>query len=179
MFWIILWLVMPLVHDTTGSIHLGASVAAVVLGSLVLAQRKGTRVHKLTGYFYVASMVILNGSAMNSYHLFGKWGPFHYGALLSVATLMMGFLPAFFRAKNWIHWHVAGMYYSVIGLYAALISEIATRVPGTPFFPVVIGGTALVIAMGIFLFNRKRKGWILTPTQVQSSTRKHINTPKR
>ena len=151
---------MRLVHDTTGSIHLVAAVAAVILGSVILAQRKGTRLHKLTGYFYVVSMVILNGTAMNSYHLFGKLGPFHYGTLLSIATLSMGFLPAFFRIKNWIRWHVAGMYYSVIGLYAALVSEIATRLPGTPFFPVVIGGSALVIAAGIFLFNRKRKGWM-------------------
>lgn len=149
-----------LVHDSAGLIHLLTSLTALVLGTIVLFSRKGTRFHKTCGYGYVLSMVILNLTAFSIYHLFRGWGPFHYAAVLSSATLMMGFLPAFFRSRNWITWHVAGMYYSVIGLYAAFVSEVVTRIPGLPFFAMVSLGTAVVMVIGMRVFIRNRKIWM-------------------
>ncbi len=149
-----------LVHDPTGLIHLLSSIAALILGTIVLFNRKGTRFHKTCGYGYVLSMVILNITAFSIYRLFHGWGPFHYAALLSSATLIMGFLPAFFRSRNWINWHVAGMYYSVIGLYAAFVSEVVTRIPGLPFSLMVGLGTALVMAIGIWGFQKNQKKWM-------------------
>lgn len=149
-----------LTHNTVGVIHLFSSLASVLLGTLVLISKKGTRSHKLSGYSYVFSMLVLNGTALSIYHLFGTWGPFHYAALLSLATLMMGFLPAFFRVKNWMQWHVAGMYYSVIGLYAALVSEVVTRIPGLPFFWMVFAGTGLVMIIGVVNFGKYRRAWM-------------------
>lgn len=150
---------LALVHNFSGIVHLATALLALLSGSLVLARTKGTRVHRITGYFYLGSMLVLNGTALAIYRLFDGWGPFHYAALLSLATLLMGFLPAFFRVKNWIRWHVAGMYYSVIGLYAAFLSEILTRIPGLPFGFITGLGTAMVLTSGIILFNKFRSSW--------------------
>ena len=105
-------------------------------------------------------MVILNITAFSIYHLFRGWGPFHYAAVLSSATLIMGFLPAFLRSRNWINQHVAGMYYSVIGLYAAFLSEIVTRIPGLPFAPMVGIGTAVVMVLGVWGSQKNQEKWM-------------------
>ena len=149
-----------LVQDTTGLAHLISSVFALILGTMVLASTKGTRLHKLIGYAYTLSMVIMIGTAFNLYNLFGRWGPFHYAALLSTSTLLTGFIPAILRFKYWLRWHLAGMYFSIIGLYSAFVSEVVTRIPGLPFFPMVVVGTATVTAIGVFFYLNKKDGWL-------------------
>jgi len=94
--------------------------------------------------------------------LFGGWGTFHYAAVLSLLTLAMGFLPALARAPGWKNWHVAGMYWSVIGLYAAFVSEIVTRIPGVNFGLMVGLATTAVMLAGAALFRRNRKRWMAT-----------------
>jgi uncharacterized membrane protein len=160
---------MTIFKDTTGFIHLVSAITALIFGTLVLLRTKGTNSHKLLGYAYTLSMTILLVTSFNLYHLFGRWGIFHYAAALSTITLVAGFVPAFFRIKNWLQWHVTSMYYSVIGLYAALVSEVVTRVPGLPFFPMVMGGTAFVMVVAFAAFARNRAKWLghrtpLTPT---------------
>ncbi len=149
-----------LAHDFSGVVHLVTALLALGFGTLVLAREKGTRLHRITGYMYLGSMSALNGTALLIYRLFDGWGPFHYAALLSMATLLMGFLPAFFRMRNWIRWHVAGMYYSVIGLYAAFVSEIVTRIPGLPFGLMTALGSTIVMIIGVILFNKFQKAWL-------------------
>lgn len=146
----------------TGIVHLIASVSALVLGTLVLVMTKGTARHKAVGYAFVISMVVLNATAFAIYRLFGQWGPFHYAAVLSMATLAMGFLPALARIAGWKHWHVAGMYWSVIGLYAAFVSEVVTRIPGVNFGMMVGLSTAAVMLAGGAGFRRNGKRWMGT-----------------
>ena len=101
-----------LTHSFTGFVHLLSAMLALLSGTLVLTINKGTKLHKRLGYFYLGSMVVLNATAFGIYRLLETFGPFHVAAILSLATLMMGFLPALFRTPgNWIEWHVPGMYY--------------------------------------------------------------------
>jgi hypothetical protein len=51
------------------------------------------------------------------------------------------------------------MYWSVIGLYAAFVAEILTRVPETPFFGMVGLATFLVIGLGYVIWFRKKRIW--------------------
>ena len=109
-------------------------------------------------------MVVLNTTAFGIYRLLGTFGPFHVAAILSLATLMMGFLPALFRTTgNWIGWHVPGMYYSIVGLYAALAAEIVVRVPMSgAFFVKVLLATVLVTFIGVWNYRKASKKWIQT-----------------
>jgi len=149
-----------LTHSMIGHIHLASAVASLLLGTIVLIQIKGSRIHKQLGYAYVFSMLVLNGTSLGIYRLFGGWGPFHYAAVLSLATLAMGFLPALMRVAGWKRWHVAGMYWSVIGLYAAFVSEVVTRIPGANFGLMVGLGTTAVMLAGGLAFRRNRKQWM-------------------
>jgi uncharacterized membrane protein len=151
---------MMLTHSSTGLIHLVSAVVAVLAGTLVLAQPKGTRLHRRWGYVYVTAMLVLNGTAFGIYRLFGGWGIFHYAATLSLLSLAMGFLPAWLRMQGWKRWHVAGMYWSVIGLYAALVSEIVTRIPGVNFGLMVGLGTAAVMLAGWTAFWKNSRDWM-------------------
>lgn len=114
-----------------GYVHLAASLLALGLGTLVLYLPKRTRRHTLLGYGYFAAMVILLGTAFMIYNLYGRFGLFHIMALISSATLLGGIVPMWIRwpAKNYFHYHVAFMYWSVIGLYAAFFAEVLTRLP--------------------------------------------------
>lgn len=145
-----------------GHIHLASAVVSLVLGTIILIQIKGNRVHKQLGYVYVFSMLLLNGTSLCIYRLFGGWGPFHYAAILSLTALAMGILPALARTPGWKRWHVAGMYWSVIGLYAAFVSEVFTRIPGVNFALMVGLGTTAVMLAGGAAFRRNGKRWMGT-----------------
>ncbi len=134
---------------------------ATLSGTIVLVIRKGTRVHKQIGYLYAVSMAILNITAFMTYRLFGGFGIFHVAALLSALTLIGGMLPAIQRPKGWIYRHLAFMYWSVIGLYAAFASEVLTRVPETPFFGMVGIATAIIMILGTIIYIKERKKWIV------------------
>jgi uncharacterized membrane protein len=155
-------MIYTIVHSTTGVIHLISAVLALILGSMVLLARKGTRIHRLNGYGFTVSMLVLNGTAFGLYHLFGKLGPFHFAALVSLFTLVIGMIPAITRKpeQEWLKRHTIGMYYAVIGLYAAFASEIVVRIPGVPFFSLVILATLLVMVLGIYVYQKQYKTWI-------------------
>ncbi|HEY5823016.1 MAG TPA: DUF2306 domain-containing protein [Cyclobacteriaceae bacterium] len=161
-----------IIHSTVGLTHLLSALLSLILGTLVLLTVKGSPTHKRIGYAYTFSMIILNVTAFSIYRLFHGFGPFHIAAIVSFLTLMMGFIPVLVRkpAGSWIHYHISGMYYSVIGLYAAFVSELVVRIPGAPFFTLVAIGTAIVMAVGIFIFQFKRKTWI---AQNQPLERRH------
>jgi len=151
-----------LTHDTAGLIHLLSAVASLLFGSLVLLMKKGTNRHRLMGYVYVFSMTIMNITAFSIYRLFHGFGPFHIAALASSVTLLMGFVPALFRKKisSWIHYHVFGMYYSAIGLYAAFAAEVVVRIPGINFGMGVSVVSIIVMTAGIFFIQSNKKNWL-------------------
>lgn len=147
-------------HDTIGLIHLLSACLALITGTMVLAMKKGTVNHKKVGYVYTVSMVLVVSTAFMIYRLFGGWGIFHWAAVVSGLTLLAGMIPVLLRKpdKNWLGFHLGFMYWSVMGLYMAFVSELMTRVPITPSFNMlgIVVGVVGIIA-GSFFYYRKNK----------------------
>jgi uncharacterized membrane protein len=143
--------------DPFGLVHALIGIAALLVGFAVLVSRKGTRRHRLMGRWYVAAMVVLNLTALMIYDLFGRFGPFHVAALVSLATTIAGFVPAYRRRPPvaWMERHAVLMCWSYVGLLAAFIAEIAARVPGVGFGPAVAGATAITIGGGAILIHTR------------------------
>ena len=144
-----------------GLIHLISAITSLISGTMVLALKKGTSIHKKIGYTYIVSMVISLTSSFMIYRLFGGFGVFHIASILSSITLVLGVIPAIRRKPHngWRFQHLSFMYWSIIGLYAAFASEVLTRVPETPFFGMVGIASALVIITGAVFFKRIAKIW--------------------
>jgi uncharacterized membrane protein len=158
-----------------GWTHMIAAVAALVAGAAVLLTRKGTRRHRQLGWVYVVSMLLLNGTALLIYRLFGRFGPFHVGAVFSFVTVVAGTLAAIGarrargrrdaveRARA-LRRHYQWMTWSYVGLAAAAVSETATRVPALrprpdqvlAFGVTVAVATLLVVMVGARLIRRHR-----------------------
>lgn len=150
------------VGDSIGLIHLVASVAALIAGTLVLLATKGTELHRKVGYAYAISMVVLIVTAFMIYRLFGRYGLFHIAAAVSAITLVGGMLPVILRRprNNWLGYHFSFMYWSVMGLYAAFIAELITRIPQTPFYRMVGIATGAVMLLGYVGFFTMKKRWL-------------------
>lgn len=94
------------------------------------------------------------------YRLFNGFGLFHGFSIMSTISLIGGMVPAIRRkSPNWVVWHFAWMYWSVMGLYAAFVSEVIARVPETPFLGML--GIAIFVVMGFaaFFWRSKKKVW--------------------
>lgn len=158
-----------------GWIHTIAALTALVSGAAVLLIRKGTRRHRQLGWVYVVSMLLLNGTALLIYRLFGRFGPFHVGAVFSLVTVVAGTAAAVgarrARARRnavdrarALERHYQWMTWSYVGLAAAAVSETATRMPalrprpgqGMAFGVTVAVATLLVVAVGAQLIRRSR-----------------------
>ena len=145
-------------YQITSGVHIGCAISALILGLCVLLVRKGTRIHKQLGYAYFFNMLGLNISALFIYQLTGHFGPFHGAALASLLTLIAGFIPAYRRLprERWLEFHYEFMTWSYVGLIAAGVSEAATRLPSTPFWPAVIVSMVAVFLLGGILISRSR-----------------------
>lgn len=141
----------------TGVVHVAFALMALVSGLVVVLMRKGTPRHRKIGWVYAVSMLGLNVTALLIYRLFGRFGPFHIAALLSLLTIIAGLITVVLRRprRNWVDHHAYWMAWSYVGLCAAAASEITTRVPDSPFWWMVLGSTLLVIAGGRQLINSR------------------------
>jgi uncharacterized membrane protein len=155
---------MAITHSATGVLHLVSSVIAMLLGAYMLWADKGTSNHKKIGYLYCMSMLSVNITAFGIYHLWGKFGVFHGFALLSLFTLLSGMVPILVRynARS-IGLHLSFMYWSVIGLYCAFVSEVLVRLP-IPFLKgqmsaAVFIGTFGVMFLGALAFKKHKTNW--------------------
>jgi uncharacterized membrane protein len=146
-----------------GWFHTICAVVALASGAFVLLRRKGNRLHRRAGWVYAASMLLLNGSALVIYRLFGGFGPFHVAAIVSLATLSAGMVPAIRRRPaNWVEHHYWWMTWSYVGLCAAAVAETAVRVPGFQFWWAVAGGTGVVVSVGATMIRRRAES-VLAP----------------
>jgi uncharacterized membrane protein len=150
-----------LVGDTVGLIHLIASIAALLAGTLVLILKKGSKKHRQIGYAYVVSMAILLVTALMIYRLFKSWGIFHYATVFSLIVILLGMIPVWTKkpVNKWQYQHFNFMYWSVIGLYAAFAAEVLTRIPETPFFGMVGIATAIITIIGAVFLKIKKAKW--------------------
>lgn len=140
-----------------GIVHTGLAVVAMGSGAFVLLLPKGGRRHKQLGYVYVVSMLLMLATAFGIYRLFGGFGPFHALALLSLITLAIGMYPALKRGPNWLALHYKLMSWSVAGLYAAFVAEVAVRVFPPQYFGLIvgIGTTAVVVVAAYFIYGKR------------------------
>ena len=159
-----------------GQFHLAAAVVSLASGAWVLRQRKGTKQHRRLGWVYAAAMVSVNASALWIYRLTGSFGPFHVAALISLATLLAGISAAWRRKpgdRDWLRRHYAYMSWSYIGLVAAAVAEVATRVsavqaiaggPTMAFWTAVALASIAVFVIGATMIRRRERD-VLRPFQ--------------
>ena len=137
-----------------GLLHLVTALLAIVAGLMVVFSKKGTRKHRYLGRAYAVLMVAVNATAFMIYELFGGFGLFHWMALLSLATVIIGYIPARTRSPGWRDRHAYFMSGSFVGLIAAFAAETMTRWLPVPFFAAVGIVSFLVSAIGIYLMLR-------------------------
>jgi len=115
-------------------------------------------------------MILLNLTAFMIYKLYGKFGIFHWLAIISCLTLVAGLYPVLTKkSKNFLLIHFNFMYWSVVGLYCALMAEIfsrlpkiiltETREPSTGFYKGVIIGIGIVMSIAISSFIKYKPKW--------------------
>jgi len=140
-----------LTAHTTGLLHVSAGLLALALGTAIVFLRKGTSGHRWLGRGYLLAMLLLNGTSLSVYEVFGGFGAFHWLALVSLATLLAGYAAVRWRSPGWIPRHAYFMAGSYVGLLAAAVAEVASRVPGWRFGPSVLLSSAAVIVFGVWI----------------------------
>ena len=108
-------------------------------------------------------MVGLNLTAFFIYRLFGGFGIFHGLALLSLFTVLVGYVYVIRRKPRdrWLELHYEYVSWSYVGLLAAAVAEFAVRVPAFQggweyFWLTVFAGTFLVCFVGGRLISSKK-----------------------
>ena len=158
------------ITSNTGLMHFIASLFALLLGTFILILQKGTSTHKIIGKLYVLTMLVLLITAFMTYRLFGKWGIFHWMAVISTVTLLCGIIPISIKrpVNNYVLLHFSFMYWSIIGVYGAFVSETLVRIPkvvvegGIPnnvFYNLIAIGTILVMGFGAYFFIKLLPKW--------------------
>jgi uncharacterized membrane protein len=145
-------------------VHIAFSVASLVLGAFVLLNIKGTRLHRWVGTCYCASMVGLNLAAVGIYNLTGHFNLFHFTAILSLATVLVGWSQVLFRhrLRNWFYRHYVYMCWSYAALIAASVNEGFVRlaplkalVHSTGNWVIIVAQVVLLCAAALFI-NRSK-----------------------
>lgn len=145
--------------STIGLTHLSLAILSMAAGAAVIFLPKGDTLHKRIGYVYVAGMLGLNVSSLFIYKVLGYFGPFHVFALVSLATVAAGLIPAFRKKpEGWLEMHYEFMNWSVVGLYAAFWSETFTRFFRFEYFWIVVAvATAMTVLLGGWLIKSKKR----------------------
>jgi hypothetical protein len=102
----------------------------------------------------------VNVSALSVYEDSAGVGPFHILAVVSLVTLISGFIPAFLRrpVSSWLDLHAYFMSWSYVGLVAAGVAQIATMSSSLPgWFAVGLPSILIVIIGGLLIHTRVPK----------------------
>ncbi len=155
-----------------GWVHFVFCMVAIGAGAVVLLLGKGTRWHRTWGHLYAMSMLGALVSALLMYQRNGRFGPFHFAALVGGVTLAGGLYSVLRRRpkKQWMEAHAIWMSWSYIGLMAALVAETATRLvmPALrPYFETnAQAWTGFWVSVGVASFAVCGAGWWLVKTRV-------------
>jgi uncharacterized membrane protein len=130
-----------------GFVHVLFGLAALILGVVVVSRHKGTEAHRRLGQAYVGAMLLLNGTALGIYDLYGRFGPFHVAALISLGTIAAGFVPVLLRRPRaaWMELHAYFMCWSYVGLVAAFLAEVGIARAALAAIAVAVAGGALLV----------------------------------
>ncbi|WP_158551413.1 DUF2306 domain-containing protein [Rhodohalobacter sp. SW132] len=143
-----------------GTIHVVFAIAALLIGAVVAFRPKGGRRHRILGYFYVIFLLSVNVSALSVYEEAVGMGPFHILAVISLVTLISGFIPAFLRrpVSSWLDLHAYFISWSYVGLVAAGIAQIVTMSSSLPAqFTVGLPSILVVLIGGVLIHTRVPK----------------------
>ncbi|MEM1263911.1 MAG: DUF2306 domain-containing protein [Pseudomonadota bacterium] len=152
-----------------GQAHFLLAMVALISGPLIFSQAKGTQAHRWLGYTYLASMLIVNISALTIYDLTQGINLFHIFAVVSLSSIIPG-IWCVLRGK--IESHYFFMSWSYFGLLAAFLSQIATQTGGVPKLAKALGGggfgfTIIFVGSGLagFIASRiiNRQAKVLLP----------------
>ncbi len=110
-----------------GHVHLIGAWLALGCGLINPLAPKGTRAHRAIGYGFVFSMLLTNAVALSLYRLNGRFNMFHAYALVSLAATVAALMPVLRHAPGWLVRHQRAMQGAYIGLCAAAVNEILTR----------------------------------------------------
>lgn len=133
------------------------AIAALTFGAVVACRPKGDRKHRITGYFYASSLLLVNVSALSVYDDLPAMGPFHVLALVSLITLTAGITPAVLRrpVSWWLDLHGYFMSWSYVGLVAAGFAQLVTMSSGLPsWLTVGLPSVSIVIIGGALIHTR-------------------------
>lgn len=137
-----------------GMIHIGLALAAILIGAAMFLRKKGGSLHRRLGYLYSAALLLVNLSALSVYQHSGGPGPFHVLALISLATLGAGLIPALSRRPGWMHRHAYFMCWSYVGLVAAGVGQLALKFSDLPASLAVGLLSSIVVAAGGLMTHR-------------------------
>jgi uncharacterized membrane protein len=144
--------------STIGWIHTVFGLLSLLNGTAVILLPKSNKLgHRFWGYFYFFCMVATNVTSLAMYQLNGRFNMFHWFALFSLLTLILGMLPLFRSRINnpfWLPRHAHFMAGSYVGVVLATAAEITSRVPGWEFGTAVGLTTAVGGIIGFVLIAR-------------------------
>jgi uncharacterized membrane protein len=149
-----------MVHSSMGGMHVGAALAAILLGLGVIVSPKGHALHRLLGLAYAFCMLASCCSALLLYRMTGHFGLFHFFAVICLVYVVLGLSEAILRRPNWLRRHVTWMGWSYLGLLAAAATEALIRLPMLPRLgnteTFIFGGVIAVVftAVGMALMPR-------------------------
>jgi len=144
-----------MIRSITGLIHTIAAGCALVSGLVIFRRPKATLFHRALGYTYSSSMVILIVTAFFIYHLTKSFNVLHIFAIVACPPLILGLSAAMTQRPKgqWLMRHYYWMGWSYVGLCAALLAEVATRIV-MPYVYVHFGwrSKAFFIIVGVASF---------------------------
>jgi uncharacterized membrane protein len=161
------------VSGPIANLHVVFAVLSLAFGLRIFTTRRGTPTHRKLGYGYIVSMLVMNVAALLLYARTGAFGPFHVAALISLATLIAGAIPAILRRPQagWLSLHWEFMSWSFVGLVAGAVAEAAFRIPGAAYWPAIAAGTIAAFVVGGTLIYRSRGAMRRWPGTHAASTR--------
>lgn len=144
-----------------GTAHLAAVTTALVLATAVLVLPKGTRQHRRTGTAYVAVLIVGNGVALLLREESGGFGAFHVFAVVSLVTLAGGVATSPRRRRGAVAAHARFLLWSIVGLTAAGLAQLANSVLSEQAPWPVLLVTSASVAVGL----------VAVPAAADSATR--------
>ncbi|MEQ8435259.1 MAG: DUF2306 domain-containing protein [Oceanicaulis sp.] len=146
-----------LIHSIWGAIHTGAAVFALLVGPILFLRAKGGVSHRILGYGYVAAMVVVCLAGWPIRNSGAELSPFHYLSIVSLVTVLLGAAFAFAATRivrsarsrdGLVHGHLYWMGWSYIGLAAAGLAQVGSRLVSPEEYFGSGGWIAVAVASG-------------------------------
>lgn len=140
-----------------GTVHVVLAITALIIGAVIAFSPKGGRKHRTLGYYYALSLLSVNVSALSVYEETVGMGPFHILAIISLVTLISGFIPAYLRrpTSSWLDLHSYFISWSYVGLVAAGVAQLVTMWSNWPSQLTVGLPSILIVIIGGMLIHTR------------------------